>query len=43
MPTLNPPSIWPRLTEAQRAQVIAILVQMLLRQLMERQEAESSC
>jgi len=44
MHTLNSPSIWSRLTEAQRTQVIAILVQMLLRQLqlIERQEAERS-
>lgn len=42
MHTLNSPSIWSRLTAAQRTQVIAILVQMLLRQLIERQEAKRS-
>ena len=35
-------SLWPKLTEAQRAQIVAILVQMLLRQLAKRQEVESS-
>jgi len=35
-------SLWPKLTEAQRAQIVAILVQMLLHQLAQRQEVESS-
>jgi len=34
--------IWARLTERQRAQVVAILVQMLLRQLAQQREGESS-
>jgi len=42
MKTPNLPSTWWRLTEARRAQVIAILAQMLLRQLVQRQEAERS-
>lgn len=41
--TPNPSSTWSKLTEAKRAQVIAILVQMLLRQLAKRQEAKPSC
>lgn len=40
--TPNPSSTWSKLTEAQRAQVIAILVQMLLRQLAKQQEANPS-
>jgi hypothetical protein len=38
------PAIWLALTERQRAQVIAILVQILLRQLTKKeQEAEPPC
>ena len=33
-------SVWSKLTAAQRAQIIAILVQILLRQLAKRQEVE---
>jgi len=42
--TPNSSLTWSKLTEAQRIQVIAILAQMLLRQLqlMEHQEAERS-
>jgi len=40
MQTLNPPSTWSSLTDTQRAQVIAILVQMLLCHLMKRQEVD---
>lgn len=42
--TPNSSFTWSKLTKAQRTQVIAILAQMLLRQLqlMERQEAERS-
>jgi len=42
--TPNSALTWSKLTEAQRIQVIAILAQMLLRQLqlMEHQEAERS-
>lgn len=35
-------SLWPKLTDAQRAQSVAILVQMLLRQLVQRREVESA-
>lgn len=41
--TPNSSSTWSKLTEAQRAQVIAILVQMLLRQRLKHQEAKPSC
>lgn len=34
--------IWTKLTEKQRAQVVAMLVQMLLRQLAEQRKGESS-
>jgi hypothetical protein len=34
------PSVWPKLTDAQRAQIIAILVRILLRQLARQQEVE---
>jgi len=37
--SLNP-SLWAKLTEAQRAQIIALLVQILLRQLARQQEAK---
>lgn len=38
------PTIWSELTEAQRVQVIAILVQILLRQLTKKEEQdEQSC
>ena len=35
-------STWSKLTEAQRARVVAILVQMLLRQLAKREGVEQS-
>ena len=35
-------STWSRLTDAQRAQIVAILVQMLLRQLAKPGEVEQS-
>ena len=40
MQTPEKPTTWTCLTEAQRAQVIAILVRMLLRQLTQAQEVE---
>ncbi len=39
MESLNP-SIWSKLTDAQRVQIVAILVQILLRQLARQQEAK---
>jgi len=41
MDSLNP-SAWSKLTDARRAQIIAILVQILLRQLARQQEVEQS-
>jgi len=41
MNSLNP-SAWSKLTDARRAQIITILVQILLRQLARQQEVEQS-
>lgn len=35
-------SMWAKLSEKQRAQVVALLVQILLRQVAEQQKGESS-
>lgn len=35
-------AVWSKLTEAQRARILSLLVQILLRQVAERQEAKPS-